>query len=110
MGPLFYTIFTNELPEVVHEAHCKLRGFAESGLFSSQCQECGGVVCYADDSTYTVQGGDHEELSAKLSDKYNVLADFLAANKLKVNDDKTHLLVMTTSQKRRCRDTCKIPY
>ena len=26
LGPLFYTIFTNELPQVVHEADCPLRG------------------------------------------------------------------------------------
>ena len=50
-------------------------------------------------------GSDPAELSAKLTNKYNVLADFLTANKLKVNDDKTHLLVMSTGQKRCHRDT-----
>ena len=108
LGPLFYTIFTNELPEVVHNLTCNLRGAEGSSLFRSQCQECGGVCCYADDSTYTVQGSDPEELSAKLSGKYEVLADYLASNKLKVNDDKTHLLVLTTSQKRRHIDTNSI--
>ena len=33
------------------------------------------------------------------------MADFLKDNKLKVNDDKTHMLVMTTWQKRRLVDT-----
>ena len=33
------------------------------------------------------------------------MADFLTDNKLKVNDDKTHMLVMTTWQKRRHVDT-----
>ena len=68
-------------------------------MFSIQCQECGGVCCYADDSTYTATGSDPLELSEKLSEKYNVLANFLTANKLKVNDDKTHLLVMSTRKK-----------
>ena len=77
-------------------------------FFHTQCQECGGVCCYADDSTYTVQGGDPVELSATLSLKYNALAEFLTANKLKVNDDKTHLLVMSTRQKRAYRDTITI--
>ena len=45
------------------------------------------------------------ELSEKLTHKYSVLADFLTANKLKVNDEKTHLLVMSTRQKRHYRDT-----
>ena len=37
-----------------------------------------------------------------------MLADFLTANKLKVNDDKTHLLVMSTRQKRHHRDTSMV--
>ena len=59
------------------------------------------MCCYADDSTYTVAGKTAEELTEKLSLKYAVLADFLTDNKLKVNDDKTHLLVMTSRQKMR---------
>ena len=41
------------------------------------------------------------ELSQKLSQKYTIMADYLTANKLNVNDDKTHLLVMSTRQKRK---------
>ena len=100
LGPVFYTIFTNELPEVVHEADCPLRGNTGS-IFSMQCQDCGGLCCYADDSTYTVIGNTPQQLTETLSKKYNVMADFLTDNKLKVNDDKTHMLVMTTRQKRR---------
>ena len=76
-----------------------------SAIFTIQCQECGGVCCYADDSTYTAAGGDQVELSEKLSHKYSVLADFLTLNKLKFNDEKTHLIVMSTRQKRAHRDT-----
>ena len=36
-GPMLYTIFTNELPEVVHEESCPLKGVEESRLFSIQC-------------------------------------------------------------------------
>jgi hypothetical protein len=52
-----------------------------------------------------VRGKDPAELSDTLSRKYKVVADFLTDNKLKVNDDKTHLLVMTTRQKRRFVNT-----
>ena len=31
------------------------------------------------------------------------MSDFLVSNKLKLNDDKTHLMVMTTSQARAVR-------
>ena len=36
------------------------------------------------------------------------MAEFLTANKLKVNDDKTHVLVMSTRQKRKYFDTSSI--
>ena len=108
LGPVLYTIFTNELPQVVHGESCPVQEMEGGSIFGIQCQECGGVCCYADDSTYTVSGDNPEELSEKLSQKYSVLADFLTANKLKVNDDKTHLLVMSTRQKRQHRDTSTI--
>jgi hypothetical protein len=40
LGPLLYTIFTNELPQVVHEANCPHRSVEGAGMFSIQCQEC----------------------------------------------------------------------
>ena len=43
-----------------------------------------------------------------MTQKYNSLAQFLTSNKLKVNDEKTHLLVMSTWQKRRFIDTSTI--
>ena len=52
-----------------------------------------------------MRGADPKTLTEKLSKKYKVIADFLTDNKLKVNDDKTHLLVLTTRQKRRHIDT-----
>ena len=47
-------------------------------------------------------------MSEKLSEKYSVLASFLTDNMLKVNDEKTHLIVMSTRQKRQHRDTSAI--
>ena len=108
LGPILYTIFTNELPQVVHEDSCPMVEVEATSIFKLQCQECGGVCCYADDSTYTVTGSDPEVLSDKLSKKYSVLADFLTLNKLKVNDDKTHLIIMSTKQKRVHRDASRI--
>ena len=52
-----------------------------------------------------MRGKDPAELSDTLSRKYKVVADFLTDNKLKVNEDKTHLLVMTTRQKKRFVNT-----
>ena len=69
--------------------------------FNMQCRQCGGITVYADDSTYTVTGSDQDSLSDKLSEKYAIMADYLTANRLKVNSDKTHLVVMCTDQRRR---------
>ena len=56
-------------------------------------------------STFTVSGTDPMQLSQKISETYNTIADYLTANKLKVSDDKTHLIDMTTRQKRQHVDT-----
>ena len=83
LGPVFYTIFTNELPQVIHEADCPMSSIADAPIFSLQCHACGGLCCYADDSTYTVRGKDPEELTNILTKKYSVMADFLTDNKFK---------------------------
>ena len=47
-----------------------------------------------DDSTYTFSGSDPAVLTEKLSEQYRKLADYMGDNKLVINDEKTHLLVM----------------
>ena len=68
---------------------------------TTHCAECGGLCCFADDSTFSVSSSDQDILTQKLSDGYSILADYMTNNCLKLNDDKTHLLVMTTRQKQR---------
>ena len=103
LGPLYYCIFTNDFPEIVHEQDCPGRVINEDGTpsLNMQCRQCGGIVVYADDSTYTVTDSDKNNLSTKLSHKFELMAGYLTANKLKVNSDKTHLIVMCTDQRRR---------
>ena len=102
LGPLYYCIFTNEFPETVHQLDCPGGVQVEDvPSYQMQCRQCGGVTVYADDSTFTISDKDPNILSDKLSRKFEVMADFLTANKLKVNSDKTHLVVMCTDQRRR---------
>ena len=106
LGPLLYTLFTNELPEVVHEDCAEIRVEDDDGTwprYNMSCRSCGSVGCYADDTTYSCTGKDLFQLSEKLTDKYNTMSKFLISNRLKLNDDKTHLMVMTTSQARAVR-------
>ena len=56
---------------------------------------------YVNDTNYSCSSKDSGELSDKLSSRYRIVADFMLNNRLKLNDDKTHLMVMSTSQYRR---------
>jgi hypothetical protein len=62
------------------------------------CDTCGGTVCYVDDATYSVGHSDPAVLSNTLTEQYNKMADYMSANKLVINDDKTHLVVMATKK------------
>ena len=44
LGPLLYIIYTNDLPESIHNHLAENQGF-----FNTHCRECGGICCYADD-------------------------------------------------------------
>ena len=103
LGPLFYTLFTNELPEVVHDHHHQADDAADEHWprYNMNCSTCGNVCCYADDTTYSCSDTDPQALSETVTAKYKLLSEFLVNNRLKLNDDKTHLLVLTTSQTRR---------
>ena len=103
LAPILYLVYTADLPEVIHDDNCQL-GQNNTSRFHTTCPECGGVVTFADDTTVTVTDKDPGILSEKLSDSYVKIASYLTDNRLKVNDTKTHILVMTTSQKRRKND------
>ena len=102
LGPILYTVYTNDFPEVVHEQECN-EGKEEGGSirFKTMCDKCGAVVCFADDSTYTVISKDTDILTHKVNKKFEEIANYLGDQRLSVNRDKTHLLVLTTGQRRR---------
>ena len=65
------------------------------------CTECGGICCYADDSTYILSANTTEELSSRLEVKFQVMSNYLSENRLCINSENTHLLCMSTRQKKR---------
>ena len=110
LGPSLYTLFTSDFPEVVHQSDCphKTSGGEQLVTNRTMCEECGGLVCFADDSTYTVTARHEQELSEKLSEKFQVMSTYLTENRLCINTDKTHMMVLCTEQKRRHIDTTSV--
>ena len=105
LGPLFYTLFTNELPEIIHDdpLHLATQGGATEQTWPAYkvtSEENGAICCYADDTTLSISDPDPNILSAKLTAKYQVISKFMLNNRLRLNDDKTHLLVMGNCQNR----------
>ena len=88
LGSLLYILYTNDIPDIAHNhpVSCKEP--------SPYCHECGGTVCYVDDSTYSLAESDPEALSRGLTAQYKEISKYMAANKLVINADKTHLLVL----------------
>ena len=104
LGPLFYTLFTNELPEIIHDSIQDGDDEEEAEpvfpAYHMSDEQHGSIICYADDTTFTCTDANPVTLSNMLTAKYKIIAQFMANNRLKLNDDKTHLLVMTTAQAR----------
>ena len=86
-----YVLFTNEIPDLAHDHHVS---FDEP----KSCQGRGSIVCYVDGCTYGSGDTDPVALSENLTAQYNVISDFMAANHLVINADKTHIVVMGTKK------------
>ena len=97
LGPLLYTLFTNELPETIHDHE-------NNGTwppYNDSCTACGTICCFADDTTFSSFAENPDHLASNLAEKFKIISEFLISNGLKLNEDKTHLLLLTSSQKRR---------
>ena len=111
LGPLMYILFVNDLPEVVHGHAGNQVPVADHGpgpAYNMNCSECGSLCCYVDDSTYVFSSADPRVLSDKLSEQYGKLASYMGDNRLVINDDKTHLLVMGTPRFHAAREDVEI--
>ena len=95
LGPLLYIIYTSDLPHTVHRNHLADR----TSRSDTQCNQCGALCCYADDSTFTVSGFDPQQISHQISEKYKDLSGYMRDNRLVLNSDKTHVIVMASVHK-----------
>ena len=56
--------------------------------------DCGDMIGYVDDGAYSYAHSDPATLSEVLTRKYGLLEEWINANRLVINADKTHLLVL----------------
>ena len=93
LGPLLYTLFTNELTDLLEDEKCKdsCHSLNREYLFGATCLTCGTIVCYADDATATITGTE-KQLQTKIDSCMATITNFLTLNRLKINNDKTVLL------------------
>ena len=109
-GPILWLLFTCDQPDVVHEhkvdaskvdrgcrEHDQAGGHGHVHQVAADRDggDCGLLVGYVDDGAYSVSSTDPTELSRIMNRKYSRLEDWMNSNKLVINADKTHLMVMT---------------
>ena len=58
--------------------------------------------------TFTKSGKDPAKLQAEIKETYQKISDYMSLNKLVLNSDKTHLMVMATKQKHKRYDNFNI--
>ena len=130
-GPLLWLCFTCDQPDVIHDhavdaqdlhrgcGQVALRqagrdvqdGEADAPQLVGLLEEireadgdCGDMVGYVDDGAYSYAHKDPAVLSRVLTRKYSMFEDWMNGNKLVVNQDKTHLMVMGTKKMTRSRN------
>ena len=63
-----------------------------------RCKTCGKIVCYADDCTYSASDKDPKILQNKIEVNFQKISEYMTANKLFLNSDKTHLMILDSSK------------
>ena len=77
LGPLLFTIFSNDLPE----------------FLSSEIEQ------YADDNTMSSIKPSIDEINVNLNENCQVISEWMRTNRMCLNADKTHLMICGTSHR-----------
>ena len=100
-GPLLWLCFTCDQPDAVHEHHVVgqdlHRGCGDDhgdDQVPGEQGDCGDMIGYVDDGAYSYAHSDPTTLSEVLTRKFKLLEEWINGNKLVINADKTHLLVL----------------
>ena len=102
LGPLMYTLYINELPEVVKSGNnCNnIEHYQHEELFGKNCYKCGEIICYADDASVVYSSNSRQQNQQKLVEHLENVNNFLTDNKLIINREKTTITEVMIRQKR----------
>ena len=111
-GPLLWLCFIFDQPDVVHnhpvnglaldrgcQAHAEGLGLVEGGEHDAQVDggaDSGELVSYVDDGAFSYAHSNPAVISRVLTEKYDILEDWMNNNKLVINPDKTYSIVIGT--------------
>ena len=89
---ILYNVMTCDLPDTVRTEH-------EVSLEDKihHCKEDGDMVTFVDNATCYFGHRDPAEVTRVINKNFTAIENYMHANKLKINSDKTHLLVMAKS-------------
>ena len=102
LGPLLFTIFINELPEVVTPTVESEENSDDDDDEDKDIDE-GTVVVYADDNTPTVADADPNRLFIKTQTIANNITEWFHKNDMVVSGEKTKLMLIGTQINRKLK-------
>ena len=86
---ILYNVMTCDLPDVVH-----IVSFEDT---AHHCTEDGDMETFFNDTTCFFGHQDNAEVTRETNKNFAAIELYMQANKLKVNSDKTHLIVVKNS-------------
>ena len=103
LGPILYILYINELPSLINNDNCTDKSHnrnEKSSLFTDNCSSCGQIPTYADDSTIVVTTKNRCAAQIRIIEVTNRVKEFLNANSLTINLDKSEIVESMVRQKR----------
>ena len=96
-------IYVNELPSLINDVNCSNSVHTrtdDSNLFSENCEQCGQIPTYADDSTVVIATKTRFRAQEKIVEILDRVKTYLDANSLSLNLGKTEIVESMVRQKR----------
>ena len=104
LGPILYVVYVNELPAIMNDDDCDEPVHSpdadDQKLFTDNCDRCGQMPTYADDSTVVISTTSRYLAQERITVIIERVKSFLASNTLSLNLGKTELVETMVRQKR----------